>query len=179
MHHLWKRGAAPTRRPLTFMLLGLLFAIAAAGIATADDMVKVPDVEGQDVDKAIQTLERAGLDVYVIEVAGPAVEVVASQDPPKGVTMRRGGIVTIRIGIKARVETRMPDVAGKEVEDALDQLAAAYDVMVVPVAAGPRDRPGRMCTMRLRRTRPAPARRCPPDRPRPCSRDSKERSKRV
>lgn len=128
--------------PLPWLVLALVLAIGGAHPASADDTIRVPDVEQQDVEAAIETLEKAGLDVRVIEVAGPAVDVVFAQDPPAGVTMRRGGIVTIRIGIKARIETRMPDVAGKRIEDALDQLAAAYDVMIVPVPAGSRDRPG-------------------------------------
>lgn len=102
-------------------------------MAVAEEGVQVPDVVGKRVEEATRLLESKGLIVDHVPVAGPAVDVIATQDPEPGVKMPRGSYVTLRFGIKSRVETRVPSVAGRKIGEALDELAPAYDLLVVPV----------------------------------------------
>ena len=118
---------APVLRPLV-----VLFALAAFVLPVcADDGVAMPDVAGRTVEKAQEMLEALGLEPRLIRVAGPEVDVVDSQRPEAGVDVPRGTSVFLRVGIRARIETELPDVIGRPVEDALELLAGAYDVHVM------------------------------------------------
>ena len=114
----------------------LIALVVAAGAclphaqAAPDRSRRVPDVVGFTPRNARDALRGAGFGVRVIEVAGPTVGEVAAQDPAAGKRLSAGATVTLRVGVPARTKTRMPNVVGLPVEDALTSLARSYDVHV-------------------------------------------------
>jgi beta-lactam-binding protein with PASTA domain len=120
-------------------------------VARADEPPGVvPALVGHEEAAARRLTRSAGFAVRVVEVAGPDVGRVASQDPASGTRMARGATVTLRVGIATRVRTTLPDVRGRRAEDALADLAPAYDVHLVRVPSEA-DPAGRVL-----RTDPAP-----------------------
>jgi len=62
-------------------------------LSKGPDLVKVPDVKGKDLDKAVEALEAAGLEAG--EVFGPARGKAFFTDPEAGSSVRRGTTVDI------------------------------------------------------------------------------------
>jgi membrane peptidoglycan carboxypeptidase len=85
--------------------------------------VAVPDVRGQEVDDATDTLERAGFDVIEGDtVASELPEgTVASTDPEAGATASVGATITLTVSDGSQV--LLPDVVGDSLEDARAELS--------------------------------------------------------
>lgn len=111
--------------------------VLSATPAFAED-IAAPNVVGTKIEDAIARIERAGLVPEVVETAGPTPGLVASQEPDAGTRLPRGEYVVVRVGIKARIPTNLPDVTGKKAEDAADLLISAYDIRFEPVDGDPR-----------------------------------------
>ena len=105
----------------------LLFAPPHARAGATDEVI-VPAVVGQSAEQAQAALTAAGLKVRVIQVASPVAGRITVQDPAAGMRVTQGALVTVRVGVRPSVRTKMPDVLGRSAEEALEMLTVAYDV---------------------------------------------------
>ena len=64
-------------------------------VSKGPEMVTVPDVRGEDIDRATAQLEALGLKVTVQRVRSGRGEVVLDQDPRPGTKVRKGSTVTL------------------------------------------------------------------------------------
>lgn len=125
----------PRRRrrwPLVVGLLVLLAALAAGAFAFLGDgdggaeTFALPDVTGQELARAQQTLEQLGLSTSVERVEDEEAEpgTVVGTSPPPGSEVREGDTVTLRVseGPGARP---VPDVVGRTEDEARRVLVQA------------------------------------------------------
>ncbi|MCX0243408.1 Stk1 family PASTA domain-containing Ser/Thr kinase [Streptomyces drozdowiczii] len=100
---------------------------AVAIVVSKGSPVDVPDVTGLSVDDATDTLADEGLKVKVKpgRVHSPEDEGdVAAQSPKEGAEAAEGDTVTLTVSAGPRM-IDVPDVVGKNVDDARDELEAA------------------------------------------------------
>jgi serine/threonine-protein kinase len=64
-------------------------------VSKGPELVTVPDVRGEDIDRVTPMLERLGLKVVVQHVRNGRGDVVLDQDPRGGTKVRRGTTVTL------------------------------------------------------------------------------------
>ncbi|MFC8535135.1 Stk1 family PASTA domain-containing Ser/Thr kinase [Streptomyces sp. NPDC057249] len=106
---------------------------AVAIVVSKGSPVDVPDVTGLSVEDATDTLAEEGLKVKVKpgRVHSPEEEGdVAVQSPEEGAEAAEGDTVTVTISSGPRM-IDVPDVVGKDVDDAEDELkAAGFEVKV-------------------------------------------------
>jgi serine/threonine-protein kinase len=70
-------------------------------VSKGQDLVSVPNVEGDTQDDAVQAISDAGLTAEVNETVNPdEVGLVVAQDPSGGADVKRGSTVKIWIGIE-------------------------------------------------------------------------------
>jgi beta-lactam-binding protein with PASTA domain len=115
-----------------------LTALAAATPAWAD-VVGVPNVTGQPVERAVERLQRVGLEPVVVELADIEPGRVADQDPAPGTRVERGSPVELHVGVLVPIETRVPDVSGWPIDRAMQALQTVYAVRVEETRGGPDD----------------------------------------
>jgi stage V sporulation protein D (sporulation-specific penicillin-binding protein) len=100
-----------------------------SGTALSDDMTVVPPVTNLPVSEAQKTLAAAGL---VGEVSGQG-QVVLDQVPVDGVKLTRGSKVLLSLDASGTVPTgerTVPDLKGKSLRDAAEELANMNLVLV-------------------------------------------------
>ncbi len=128
----------PRRRarwPRLLLLLGLMAALGAGGYYAFDRIsaelasarpVAVPDVEGLRDSKAIEQIVAQGLVPAVRRVTHNTVleGLVIEQDPKAGERIDKGNAVTLIVS-QGKRKTRIPDVRGKGLADAVQALADA------------------------------------------------------
>lgn len=106
---------------------------AVAIVVSKGSPVDVPDVTGQSVDDATAELEEAGLDVVVApgRVSSPEDEGnVARQSIEEGAEAAEGDTITLTVS-KGPQMIDVPDVTGKDVDDARGELEdAGFEVKV-------------------------------------------------
>lgn len=106
---------------------------AVAIVVSQGSPVDVPDVTGLSVDDATDTLADEGLKVKVKpgRVHSPEDEGdIAVQSPEEGAEAAEGDTVTLTVSSGPRM-VGVPDVVGKNVDDARDELeAAGFEVKV-------------------------------------------------
>ncbi|MGQ4490955.1 Stk1 family PASTA domain-containing Ser/Thr kinase [Streptomyces sp. 372A] len=106
---------------------------AVAFVVSKGSPVEVPDVTGLSVDDATDALADEGLKVKVKpgRVHSPEVEGdVAVQSPEEGAEAAEGDTVTVTVSAGPRM-IDVPDVVGKDADDARDELeAAGFEVKV-------------------------------------------------
>ena len=88
-----------------------------------------PDLVGMSQDDALKALDDAGLESRIVTIVSDKVGVVLNQSPEAGKDIHTGDELTLRIGIKALVQTQVPSVIGMD-EAALDALAETYFVEI-------------------------------------------------
>src|SRR3972149_5638917 len=129
---------APRRRarwPRLLLLLGLVAALCAGGYYAHDRIpdeltsakpVAVPDVEGLQESLALKQVIDAGLVPAVRRVTHGTVEegLVIEQDPKAGERIDKGNAVTLIVS-QGKRKTRIPEVRGKGLADAVQALADA------------------------------------------------------
>jgi serine/threonine-protein kinase len=100
---------------------------SAVSLAVSDGPapVAVPDVAGQPLDKAIKALRDAGLTVTTTLEFSDTVEKdhVIAQTPVPGTSVAKGSTVRLRAS-KGPQTVKVPDVRGRDVDDAKAQLVA-------------------------------------------------------
>jgi serine/threonine-protein kinase len=112
---------------VALILLGLL---ALGAWLVADNLlggepVKVPDVVGDDVDKARDELEDLGLDVDVVDqTSRKPIDEVIRQDPAAGEVIDEGDTVTLFVSVGAK-QTFVPELEGLSLDEAEDALVEA------------------------------------------------------
>ena len=122
----------PRRRSPWPWLLGLLVVALLAGLAwllfanqPGAAQVRVPDVTGESLDRAIAILQRRGFSVEQPQRRfsnAPANEVIG-QEPDAGELVEEGAVVTLQVSRGPR-ETTVPDLTGmtrEEAEQALEE----------------------------------------------------------
>ena len=128
----------PRRRarwPRLLLLLGLVAALGAGGYYAYDRIsdelasakpVAVPDVEGLRESKAVEQIIAEGLVPAVRRVTHDTVEegLVIEQDPKAGERIDKGNAVTLIVS-QGKRKTRIPEVRGKGLADAVQALADA------------------------------------------------------
>lgn len=106
---------------------------AVAIVVSKGSPVDVPDVTGESADDATAELEDAGLKVVVApgRVSSPEDEGnVARQSVPEGTEAAEGDTVTLTVSSGPRM-IDVPDVTGKDVDDARGELEdAGFEVKV-------------------------------------------------
>jgi len=129
---------APRRRarwPRLLLLLGLVAALGAGGYYAYDRIsdeltsakpVAVPDVEGLRESLALKQVIDAGLVPAVRRVTHDTVMegLVIEQDPKAGERIDKGNAVTLIVS-QGKRKTRIPEVRGKGLADAVQALADA------------------------------------------------------
>lgn len=136
-----------SRLVLCVLTLGLAFGVLAEPSLAED--VTVPNVVGKSPDDAKKQLEALGILVEVVEVAEKPVGRVYEQEPPAGIKIPKDDLVILRTGFAGRIETTMPNVVGKSVDEAMDTLLPVYDARFEPTI-GPEAKAGTVA-----RTEPA------------------------
>ncbi|MFG3508816.1 Stk1 family PASTA domain-containing Ser/Thr kinase [Streptomyces sp. NPDC047821] len=95
--------------------------------------VDVPDVTGDPLEDATRTLEEAGLTVKVAPARVHSAQEagsVAAQSPPRGGEAAKGDTITLTVSKGPRM-VDVPDVTGKNVDDATRELeGAGFEVKV-------------------------------------------------
>ena len=124
-----RRRALATALTVLVLVIIVALILGFSMLAGGDDdggPVVVPDVVGQNVDDATETLEDAGLEVTVDRVSDEevAVDVVISQDPPAAQQIEEGDTVTLQVSTGVG-EVEIPDLENQLANDAqavLEQL---------------------------------------------------------
>ena len=117
------------RRRWPWILLALLI-LALIGVTifalTRPKMVDVPKVEGQQLERARQILERAGFEKVKVERARSLAERdrVLDQDPDPGQEAEENGTITLEVS-NGPGDTRVPSVEGLPQERAVKELNKA------------------------------------------------------
>jgi len=116
------------RRRWPFLLLALLLLALAAAVAyalTRPQEVAVPGVEGQQLESATRTLDRAGFEVRVRRQEDPKpVGEVIDQDPESRQKAEEGSTVTLTVSSGPGTRA-VPQTRNLSVEAARKRLAAA------------------------------------------------------
>ncbi|MEV6160440.1 Stk1 family PASTA domain-containing Ser/Thr kinase [Streptomyces sp. NPDC052052] len=106
---------------------------AVALVVSKGAPVDVPDVTGLSVEDATAALDEAGLKAKVLpdRISSPeAAGDIARQSPGEGAEAAEGDTVTLTVSKGPRM-INVPDVTGKDVDDARTELeAAGFDVKV-------------------------------------------------
>ncbi|MGI5196508.1 Stk1 family PASTA domain-containing Ser/Thr kinase [Streptomyces sp. CA-288835] len=93
-------------------------------VSTGAPKIAVPDVEGQQFEKAEADLTEKGFDVQrETEESDRTPGVVISQDPAGGTEKEKGSTVTLTVAKKPEQET-VPDVTGRTCDEAKAQMEA-------------------------------------------------------
>ncbi|MFI5549274.1 Stk1 family PASTA domain-containing Ser/Thr kinase [Streptomyces sp. NPDC051738] len=93
-------------------------------VSTGAPKVDVPDVEGQQFDKAKADLEDKGFEVEKkTEESERTPGVVINQDPEGGTEQEKGSTITLTVAREAEKST-VPDVLGKTCDEATAQMTA-------------------------------------------------------
>lgn len=95
-------------------------------VVATTDAVTVPDVVGKDIKDAKIELEAAGFVVEEVQEHSDSVEVdqVISTDPKANSSKAKGSTITVRVS-KGAEQPQVPDVTGKSLEAATQELKAA------------------------------------------------------
>jgi serine/threonine-protein kinase len=119
------------KRRRRWIMIGLLAAVLAGLLAIllinrlGPELVKVPGVTGQDVEKAADDLEAAGFEVDVDEFPNQAKSgTVLEQDPTEGEEAEEGSTVTISVSSGPGQGT-VPDVIDQPEQEAVDEIQDA------------------------------------------------------
>ena len=104
---------------------------------------EVPDVAHRSEADAMRTLEGLGLTCRREDVASTYVGQVISTVPAAGGWIDRGREVVLRVGVPIRVQTIVPRVRRRSMEDLLSSLGDIYAIAVNPVR-GPAHHEGRI-----------------------------------
>ncbi len=104
----------------------LLLAVIAWDAAPARADETMPDVVGRPEAAAVRALERRGLNVEVVTIAGHPAGVVASQDPAAGEPVSADDEVEIHVGVRITINTTVPTVVGMTEQEAFDALDETY-----------------------------------------------------
>jgi beta-lactam-binding protein with PASTA domain len=126
---------------LLLLLSAFGWGVTPAQAAPGD--VVVPNVTGSASEVAVQALEAQGLNVTLVDVAGPPVGRVERQEPPAGARVPTGTEVVLRVGIALRIETRAPDLRGVALPEIGPALEKAY-VLELELVNGPPHQDGRI-----------------------------------
>ncbi|MCL1907568.1 MAG: Stk1 family PASTA domain-containing Ser/Thr kinase [Propionibacteriaceae bacterium] len=124
---------------LIVLALILIFNGPPGGKKTVDPstgLVSVPRVITMQEAGAIDTLETRDLEAQVVNVYGPddnTVGTVIEQNPPEGALVAAGSTVAISIN-RGPEMFEVPDVRGKDVEEARAIMEATFTNVVVDVA---------------------------------------------
>jgi serine/threonine-protein kinase len=138
-------GRAVVLAALTLLVLGgLLFGAYRLLALSGEQRVSVPSLQGNTRAEAEAELRDAGLQAAFVHRRGPddnSRGTVVRQDPDPDVEVERGSTVTAEINV-GPATTKIPDdLVGRDLDDALEELADAgfSNVTAVPVANPPGD----------------------------------------
>ena len=111
---------------------------APAGAIPLDTPLQggAPNVVGMSQDDALRALDDAGLESEIVTVVSDKVGVVLEQLPAAGKDIHTGDRMTLHVGIKALVQTQVPNVVGMD-EASLDALSETYFIAIQYVQGDP------------------------------------------
>ncbi|HEY0614546.1 MAG TPA: Stk1 family PASTA domain-containing Ser/Thr kinase [Candidatus Elarobacter sp.] len=118
-------------------------AVVSVIVSSGPASVTVPNVGGNDVQAAVQTLRDAGLNpsiAWAVDVANPTGK-IARQDPDPGTKVKKGS----RVVIYASVSGSIPDVTGMSLDEAkralISQGYSIGNLVIAPEGTTPDGRP--------------------------------------
>ena len=139
----WSRRRRPLAVTATLAVLAVLTTVLAAATTQRVPTITVPSVSGQPITTAGQLLTRAGFDLREQTQPNRSVKagIVLAQDPPAGMRLERGTLVTLTVSTgPAAVAVDPADYLGQPLDTAraaLIRLGLQVTVQTAPASGEP------------------------------------------